>query len=216
MHAHAALNLDDWPHVFRPATEPGAPTLLLLHGTGGTERDFIGLADRVAPGAALLSPRGRVSEDGAARFFPRLAEGVFNREQVVPRIEELATFIRAAIGRHGLGDLFALGYSNGANAAAVLLQLHPDLPLRGAVLLRPMIVLDQAATPDSLSERRVLLLNGSDDPTVPGDHPPRLAALLRAGGALVEHRVHTGARHGPVPADIKAAREFFSARRNEG
>lgn len=210
------MDIAHWPHLFRPATDPAAPPLLLLHGTGGTERDLVGLADRVSPGSALLSPRGRVSEHGAARFFPRLAEGVFDPAQIIPRIDELAEFVSAAARAHGLAaggggqGLIALGFSNGANAAAALLQLHPEAPIAGAVLLRPMVVLERSAATRSLEGRRVLLLNGALDPIVPGDHPGRLAALLRAGGAAVETALHPDAGHGLVPEDLERARAFFA------
>jgi phospholipase/carboxylesterase len=207
------MNIQDWPHLHRPAADPAAPALLLLHGTGGTEHDLIGLADRVSPGSALLSPRGRVSERGAARFFPRLGEGVFDPAQVTPRIDELAAFVAAAARHYKLDTargLVALGFSNGANAAAALLQLHPTLPLAGAVLIRAMVVLEQPASPGSLAGRRVLLLNGERDPIVPNNHPTRLAALLRAGGAELSSKLHPEAGHGLVPEDVTAARAFLS------
>jgi phospholipase/carboxylesterase len=210
------MKLSDWPHLFRPARDPAATPLLLLHGTGGTEHDLVGLADRVSPGSALLAPRGRVSERGAARFFPRLGEGVFDPAQIIPRIDELAGFVEAATREYGLTaagagrGLVALGFSNGANAAAALLQLHPDTPISGAVLLRPMVVLDRAATAVSLSGRRVLLLNGALDPIVPADHPARLAALLGSGGATVETVVHPEAGHGLAAEDLARANAFFA------
>lgn len=201
------MNVQSWPHLHRPATRADAPALLLLHGTGGTERDLVGLADRIAPGAALLSPRGRVSEHGANRFFARLAEGVFDPAEVAARTHELAAFVSAAAAHYGLPELTAVGFSNGANVAATLLQLAPETPLTAAVLLRPMIVLDRPATPGSLTDRRVLLLNGDRDPIVPLDHPGRLAGLLAAGGARVE-RLLLSASHGLVAEDLAAASAF--------
>jgi predicted esterase len=210
------MNLQTWSHLHRPATDSGAPPLLLLHGTGGTEHDLVGLADRVSPGSALLAPRGLVSEHGAARFFPRLAEGRFDPAQILPRIDELADFITAATRHYKMNTaapaLVALGFSNGANAAAALLQLHPEIPFAAAILLRPMVVLDRPAAPGSLAARRVLLLNGAQDPIVPLEHPPRLAALLRAGGADVAATVHRDAGHGLVAADLDHARAFLLAR----
>lgn len=204
------MHLSAWPHLFRPATAPAAPSLLLLHGTGGTEHDLIDLADRISPGSALLAPRGPVSEHGAARFFPRLAEGVFDPAQIEPRLHALADFVAEATRHYGLDTLHALGFSNGANAAAGLLQLRPELPLARAVLLRAMVVLDRPAPPGSLSGRRVLLLNGARDPIVPPAHPPRLAGLLRAGGAEAEVLVHPEAGHGLVAADLARAGVFLS------
>lgn len=196
-------------HHFAPATATGVPPLLLLHGTGGTEHDLVPLAQRLAPGAAILSPRGRVSERGANRFFARLAEGVFDPTEVTRRTHELADFVLAACTEHGLEPhrLVALGFSNGANIAATLLQLRPEV-LAGAVLLRPMVVLDQASPAGSLTGRRVLIASGTADPLVPPDHPDRLAALLRAGGASVEV-IHSSAGHQLTGADLAAAGEFL-------
>jgi predicted esterase len=200
-----------YQHVFEPGSDPAAPPLLLLHGTGGTERDLLRLGHTLSPGSALLSPLGDVDEGGARRFFARLAEGVFDPAEVARRTDALAAFIRAAAGRYGLTTqrLVAVGFSNGANIAATLLLRQPDV-LGGALLLRPMVVLDHAATPGSLAGRRILLLNGSHDPLVPADHPGRLAALLRAGGAEVEARL-LAASHGLTPQDVAAGQAWFAA-----
>lgn len=207
------MNIHDRPHLHRPATDPAAPPLVLLHGTGGDEHDLVGLAERVSPGSALLAPRGLVAEHGAARFFPRLAEGVFDPAAIEPRILELADFLVAALRHYKLDThprgIAALGFSNGANAAAALLQLRPDVPLAAAVLLRAMVVLPPAAPPGSLAGRRVLLLNGDRDPIVPADHPARLAALLSAGGADVARASHPDAGHGLAPADVRLATDFL-------
>jgi phospholipase/carboxylesterase len=208
------MNILDWPHFHRPATDPSAPALVLLHGTGGSEHDLVGLADRVSPGSAILAPRGRVSEHGASRYFARLAEGVFDPAEVAARTRELADFLVAATRHYKLDTpatrLVAVGFSNGANVAATLLQLRPDVPLAGAVLLRPMVVLDRPAAPGSLAARRVLLLNGAHDPIVPPDHPSRLAAHLRAGGADVTFHLHAHAGHGLVADDIGRAADFLA------
>ena len=117
-------------HLFVPAEEAASgETLIVLHGTGGDENDLIGIGQATAPGAAILSPRGNVSENGAPRFFKRLAEGVFDPKEVRSRAEELARFIRAAITKYGLDAtrLYALGYSNGANIASTVMFVEPDL-----------------------------------------------------------------------------------------
>jgi predicted esterase len=198
-----------YQHLFQPGTDPAAQPLLLLHGTGGTERDLLPLARTLSPGSAVLSPLGKVSEGGAARFFARLAEGVFDPAEVTRRTHELADFIAAAASHYGFdgGRVVAVGFSNGANIAATLLLLRPE-SLAGAVLLRSMVVLDQAAAPGSLANKRVLLLNGTVDPIVPPDQPPRLAALLRAGGADVTQQM-LRAGHGLTPADMTAAQAWF-------
>lgn len=196
-------------HLFQPGSDISARPLLLLHGTGGTERDLLPLARSLSPGSAVLSPRGNVSENGAARFFARLAEGVFDPAEVVRRTHELADFIAASARTHGVDTarLVAVGFSNGANIAATLLLLRPE-SLAGALLLRPMVVLDQPAAPGTLAGKRALLLNGTVDPIVPPDQPPRLAALLRAGGADVTQQM-LRAGHGLTPADFADAQVWF-------
>lgn len=176
----------DFIHVYEPGTDAARPPLLLLHGTGGDERDLLPLGRLVAPGAALLSPRGRVLEHGMPRFFRRLAEGVFDEDDLRLRSDELAGFIRAARARHGLAAPVALGFSNGANIAAALLLRHPGL-LAGAALLRAMMPFAQPPAAD-LSGTPVLLLSGVSDPIVPAANSARLAALLRADGAAVTHQ----------------------------
>jgi phospholipase/carboxylesterase len=127
-------------HRFEPGARPGARPLLILHGTGGDENDLIPLGKMIAPGAALLSPRGQALEHGMPRFFRRLAEGVFDEEDVRARAHELADFIAAACNEYGIGSPIALGYSNGANIAAAVMLLRPEA-LAGGILLRAMVPL---------------------------------------------------------------------------
>lgn len=202
------MNSLSYLHRFEAGTDPAAPPLLLLHGTGGDENDLIPLAKKISPGSALLSPRGDVSEHGARRFFARLAEGVFDPAEVMRRTHALADFIVAATNRYRIDPtkLTAVGFSNGANIAATLLLLRPET-LSAAALLRPMVVLEPTHLPD-LTGKRVLLSSGNVDPIVPADHPPRLAGLLRRAGADVTLQTHA-ASHGLVPGDLAAAREFL-------
>ena len=196
-------------HRFEPATQPGRPPILLLHGTGGNENDLIPLGLAVAPGSALLSPRGQVLEAGMPRFFRRLAEGVFDEADLRRRADDLAAFVADARAQYGLPAPIALGFSNGANIAAALLLLHPET-LAGAVLLRAMEPLRNPPMPD-LSDRDVLLVSGAMDPIVPAANGKRLAATLDAAGARVEHEtLPTG--HGLSQADLTLARRWFAAR----
>lgn len=199
-------------HVFEPGANPAAPPLLLLHGTGGSEHDLLRLGRAISPGSALLSPRGNVNEGGALRFFARLAEGVFDPQEIMARTHTLADFVATAATHYQLDPLrlIAVGFSNGANIASSLLLLRPDT-LGGAILLRSMVVLEQAAAPSSLAGKRVLLCHGSTDPLVPPDHPERLAALLRAGGADVTVRT-IAASHGLTPQDVAAAQSWLGDR----
>src|SRR3954468_15491568 len=145
-------------HVFEPGSDPAAPPLLLLHGTGGNEHDLLRLGRAISPGSALLSPRGDVSEGGALRFFARVAEGVFDAQEITRRTQALGDFLVAA-GAHYKIDLLrliAVGFSNGANIGGTLLLLRPET-LGGGILLRPMVVLDQPAAHGTLAGKRVLL-----------------------------------------------------------
>lgn len=203
------LPRSSYAYRFEEAANPDAPLLLLLHGTGGDEHDLIRLARGIAPSAALLSPRGDVSERGALRFFTRIGEGFFDPAEVCRRTHALADFISAASEHHGIAPhrVVAVGFSNGANIAATMLQLRPEV-LGGAILFRSMVVLDQPAPPGTLTGKRVLLVNGSVDPLVPPDHPLRLAGLLRAGGADVKVQM-LSASHGLTPQDLAAAQEWL-------
>jgi phospholipase/carboxylesterase len=193
-------------HRFEPGTAESAP-LLLLHGTGGDESDLLPLGRAVAPGAALLSPRGQVSENGAPRFFRRLAEGVFDEADLRRRTDDLAEFVAAARGRYGLAAPVALGFSNGANIAAAMLLRRPEA-LAGAVLLRPMVPFADAPVAD-LAGRPVLILSGVMDPIVPAENARRLAAQLTAAGAAVTHRM-LPAGHGLSQAEVGLAADWFS------
>lgn len=197
-------------HVFETGSDPAAPPLLLLHGTGGNENDLLRLGRTLSPGSALLSPRGDVSEGGALRFFARRAEGVFDPGEVTRRTHALADFLGEASKRYALDPsrLIAVGFSNGANIAATLLLLRPET-LGGGILFRPMVVLDQAAAPGTLDGSRVLLAQGTTDPLVPPDDPGRLAALLRAGGADVKLESFP-ASHALTPQDVAAAQSWLA------
>ncbi|HEU4648030.1 MAG TPA: alpha/beta hydrolase [Gemmatimonadales bacterium] len=196
-------------HRYVPATDPNSRlALLLLHGTGGNENDLLSLGSMLAPGAAQLSPRGKVLERGMPRFFRRIAEGVFDLDDLRLRTIELADFVRAARAHYGLDDrrLIAVGFSNGANIAASLLLLKPGV-LDGAVLFRPMVPFEPSPPPN-LAGARVLIAAGEHDPIAPPREAERLAALLRHAGADVQ--VHwSPAAHGLVEADVNAARAWL-------
>ena len=200
-------------HRFLPAPETGSgETLIVLHGTGGDENDLIGIGQAVAPGAAILSPRGNVSENGASRFFKRLAEGVFDPKEVRSRADELARFIRAAITRYGLDPtrIYALGYSNGANVASTVMFIEPAL-LQGAILFRPMVVFEPEETRD-LSGSSVLISAGRMDPIVPASSVERLVELFEASRAEVTLKWQlTG--HSLAPSEVREAAEWLALQR---
>ena len=189
----------------RPVGEPPSPlTLLLLHGTGGDESDLLGLGRTLAPTAALLSPRGRVPEHGAPRFYRRLVEGVFDLPDLHAETAALAGFVAAAAAAYGFDParVVAVGFSNGANIAASLLLSRPGV-LAGTVLLRPMVPFEPDAVP-ALAGVPVLIAAGSNDPLVPRRQTDRLAEILRRGGAAVTV-ADQPAGHGLVPGDVAVA-----------
>jgi predicted esterase len=198
----------DFVHHYQPPTEPDAPTLLLLHGTGGNERDLLPLAPELLPSAGILSPRGKVLEHGMSRFFRRLAEGVFDIEDLRARTAELAAFVGAA-ARHYRFDparVTGVGFSNGANIAGSLVLLHPGV-LQQAILFRAMVPLVPDPMP-AATGTRVLFSNGRTDPIVPHAETEKLAALMSAAGADVTVAWQQAGHH-LVPADLAGAREWL-------
>ena len=194
-------------HRFEPGAEPSRAPVLLLHGTGGDETDMLPLGREIAPGAALLSPRGNVLEGDMPRFFRRFREGLFDEDDVRRRAGELADFVTEARRAYGLAQPLALGYSNGANIAAAVLLLHPKA-LAGAILLRAMAPLAEPPRPD-LSGTPVLILSGLDDPIAKPSTAKRLATALEAAGARVE-RAELPAGHGLTQADVRRAKAFYA------
>jgi predicted esterase len=196
----------DFIHEFVPGKSKRA--LLLLHGTGGNERDLIPLGHDLDPDAALLSPRGKVLENGMPRFFRRLAEGVFDLEDLQKRTHELADFVVSAAEHYKIDvkQIVAVGYSNGANVAASIFLLRPKI-LSAAVLFRAMVPLIPEKKPD-LGSVRVWIGAGSNDPIVAPSETKELAGLLRGAGADVTIRFFQ-AGHELTKEDLQAAREWL-------
>ncbi|MGG3557056.1 alpha/beta hydrolase [Peribacillus frigoritolerans] len=173
-------------HIFQKGSNPEAPLLLLLHGTGGTEKDLLPLSEMVSPGSSVLSVRGNVLENGMPRYFRRLAEGVFNEEDLIFRTKELYDFLESASGKYDFDRdrVVALGYSNGANIAASLL-FHYEGALQGAILHHPMVPRRGIAL-TSLSNIPVFIAAGKNDPICPAEETDELNQLLQQAGATVE------------------------------
>lgn len=229
--------LETFVHRFEPGSDGARPVLLALHGTGGDENDLIPLARMIDSRAPILSPRGRVLENGMPRFFRRLAEGVFDQEDLRVRTRELGEFIEAAAAEYGFDRrrVVAVGYSNGANIAASLMlaktgstetgtptfsadenSKEVSVPVSvpavfaGAVLLRPMVPFEPAATP-SARGTQILISASRQDPIVPPSSTERLAELLAAGGAEVTMRWYpTG--HGLSQREIEDAAAWYVER----
>ena len=192
----------DFVHEFVPGSSKR--TLLILHGTGGNEHDLIPLGREIDPAAAILSPRGKVLENGMPRFFRRLAEGIFDEEDLKRRTHELADFVGAAAQHYEFAadKIVAVGYSNGANIAASFLLLRPET-LRTAILFRAMVPLVPENLPD-LSSARVWIGAGNQDPIIPTSETQRLVELLRGARAEVTIRF-VNAGHGLTNAEVETA-----------
>ena len=198
-------------HVYQPPASPSAPTFLVLHGTGGSETDLLPLARAIDPQAAVLSPRGKVLERGMPRFFRRLAEGVFDLEDLQVRTFELATFVGAAAERYEFdpASVIATGFSNGANIAASMLLLRPGV-LHAAILFSAMVPLIPPSPPD-LTGVDVLLSAGRADSMVDPANSQRLADMLRAANANITLRWKPGG-HELTRDDVDAAAVWYAAR----
>ncbi len=197
-------------HRFVPATRSSQPALLLLHGTGGNENDLLPLGPLIAPGSAVLSPRGKVSEAGMPRFFRRDGEGRWDRDDLQARTAELGDFVRRARQAYELPKPLAVGYSNGANIAWTLMLAEPDA-LAGAILMRAMLPFDPRPLPD-LQGLPVLLLAGRHDELIPIEQAGLLAALLGEAGAEVTYEVMPSG-HGLTEEDIRLASSWIAGRR---
>ena len=199
----------DFVHIFVPPSDPeSTSTLLLLHGTGGDEESLVPIAVRILPGAGILSPRGKVLENGMPRFFRRFSEGVFDLEDLRVRTRELAEFISKAseIYSFDRNKLIAAGYSNGANiAASVLLSFSGVIPF--AVLFHPMVPFVPDVLPD-LSGTDVLITAGTNDPIVSPEGTENLAALLKEAGASVDVFWQENG-HNLTRDEINAAKSFL-------
>jgi len=197
----------DFIHEFVPGKSER--TLLLLHGTGGNERDLIPFGKELDPNASLLSPRGKVLENGMPRFFRRLAEGVFDLEDLRKRTNELADFVVSAAEHYKIDikHIIAVGYSNGANIAASMLLLRPEA-LAAAILFRAMVPLVPETQPN-LAAKRVWIGAGSSDPIVPASETKQLSELLRAAGADVTIRFFQSG-HELTSDDVDLAREWLT------
>ncbi|EIL83568.1 phospholipase/carboxylesterase family protein [Bacillus sp. M 2-6] len=199
-------------HLFQKGKNEQKPVLLMLHGTGGTEQDLLPLAEVVDPEASVLSVRGNVSENGMPRFFRRLAEGVFDEQDLIEHTEELYTFIGEAADKYGFDrhNVVAIGYSNGANIAGSLLFHYGDA-LKGAILHHPMVPRRGVSLP-SLAGKQVFIAAGENDPMCRPEESQELEQLLQEAGASVtlhwENRGHQLTREEVDAAALWYRRQF--------
>ena len=196
-------------HIFKQGADQSKPTILLLHGTGGTEQDLLPLAELIDPEASVLSVRGNVLENGMPRFFRRLAEGVFDEEDLIFRTNELHSFLDEAAVEHGFDrtNIVAVGYSNGANIAASLLFHYTD-SLKGASLHHPMVPRRGIELPE-LKDVPVFIAAGKNDPICPAQETVDLQELLAGAGATTEvHWEMNG--HSLTRTEVEAAKEWYN------
>lgn len=195
-------------HIYIKGKDLNRPTLLLLHGTGGDERDLLPLAERVDPEASVLSVRGNILENGMPRFFKRKAEGIFDEEDLIFRTKELNDFLDKAAGEYDFDrdNIVAIGYSNGANIAGSLLFHYKDA-LKAAILHHPMVPIRGLELPD-LSGKRVFIAAGTNDPICPPEESTELQLLLEGAGAKVElHWEDRG--HQLTNEEVEAASKWY-------
>ncbi|HMK58527.1 MAG: alpha/beta hydrolase [Nitrososphaeraceae archaeon] len=207
----------DFVHRFIPASvtmtknnKNKSPVLLLLHGTGGSEDDLIPIGKMLCEDCALLSPRGKVTENGMPRFFRRLAEGIFDTEDLLYRTQELADFVKNASRFYGfdLNKVIVVGFSNGANIAASMILLRPEV-VSGAILFRAMVPFEPEPFPD-LSNKFILLSEGLHDPIVSKQEVERLFAIIKKSGAKLTLRWQNSG-HNLTEKDIMIAKEWLDS-----
>lgn len=208
------MEFQPFQYIYKSTGNPGATTLLLLHGTGGDENDLLDLASHFGDQNNLLSLRGNVSEHGMPRFFKRLGMGIFDEEDLDFRTRELHAFVKELAGKEGfdLSKVVALGYSNGANIAGSSLFLEPGF-LAGAILFRPMQPFRELKAVAG-NEKPVFLTTGDSDPTIrPADTTNYVELLRNSGYAVAHHSLHAG--HNLTQEDLNLAVSWFNANFNK-
>ena len=199
----------EYNYIFVPSDNNSDLTLILLHGTGGDEYNLLDIGKKLDPHAHLISPRGNVLEGQYNRFFERLSEGVFNEADIKKRSIDLSSFIESAKEKHDLKttNIIAVGFSNGANIAASILLLYPQV-LDGAILLRAMLPIKPPEKPN-LSNKPILLLSGINDRMMAESKVKELAELFQAGGANLTHEWQN-AGHNLTYQDIEISAKWLS------
>ena len=201
------MTTGSYEHYLGPA-EPNSPLLFVFHGTGGDEHQLLPLARDILPEAGIVAPRGDVDEAGAARFFRRTGEGVYDMDDLARATEKMAAFVRAHVATQDPDSVIGLGYSNGANILASVIFSYPDL-FDAAVLMHPLIPYAPNVEAGRVATR-LLLTAGRRDPICPPELTERLLSWLEAGGADARLVWHDGG-HEMRPAEVEAARLFLAA-----
>ncbi len=203
------MSTDAYVHKILPGL-PGGPLLFVFHGTGGDENQFLSLGQDLMPRATIVSPRGDVSEQGAARFFRRTGEGIYDMDDLARATQTMVGFVQAHIEAAAPSAVLGLGYSNGANMLASV-QFKNATLFEAAVLMHPLIPFAPEIDGD-FAGKRILITAGRRDPICPPDITARLESHLRRTQANVTVEWHEGG-HEIRPTEIEAARHFFAAER---
>ncbi len=195
-------------HIYHQGTDLSKPTLLLLHGTGGTEEDLLPLANQIDATASVLSVRGNIVENGMPRFFKRLAEGVFDKEDLIFRTQELSEFLDEAAEKYQFArnNIVAIGYSNGANIAGSLL-FHDKNSLDGAILHHPMVPRRDIELPN-LKNKSIFIAAGKNDPMCPPKEAIDLEKMFKEAQANVE-LFWTNGTHQLIMEEVVAAKAWY-------
>ncbi|WP_192251810.1 alpha/beta hydrolase [Mesorhizobium silamurunense] len=201
------MSKDAYIHKVLPGS-PGSPLLFVFHGTGADENQLLSFGRELLPSATIVSPRGDVSEQGAARFFRRTGEGVYDMDDLARATAKIAGFVKAQVEAAKPSAVFGLGYSNGANILASVVFAEPSL-FDATALMHPLIPFEPEVK-GSLAGRRILITAGRRDPICPPNLTARLEAYLRADGADVTVEWHDGG-HEVRPNEIEAARRLFAS-----
>ncbi|MDX8523226.1 alpha/beta hydrolase [Mesorhizobium sp. MSK_1335] len=200
------MGTDAYIHKVLPGS-PGSPLLFVFHGTGADENQLPGFGRELMAAATIVSPRGDVSEHGAARFFRRTGEGVYDMDDLARATSKMAGFVKAYVEAAKPSAVFGLGYSNGANLLASMVFAEPSL-FDATALMHPLIPFEPQVQ-GSLAGRHILITAGRRDPICPPNLTSRLEAYLRADGADVKVEWHDGG-HEVRPNEIEAAQRLFA------
>jgi phospholipase/carboxylesterase len=201
------MEQESYTHIVHAGDRPGGPVVFAYHGTGADEDQMVPFAREIVPGAAIVAPRGDVSEGGMARFFRRTGEGVYDMADLAARTETMAAFVKAHVEAAKPSAVYGVGYSNGANILASVVFAHPDL-FDGVVLMHPLIPF-QPRVNGRLDGRKIVITAGRYDPICPPHLTSRLEAHLRAVGADLHLEWHDGG-HEIRPEEVAAAKRFLS------